>query len=176
MPLNYAKNGRHTMGYDGTFHAALRGPVGVLRNLPEVLSDWIKTEGKNWIAPGWEEETERFLKALKRETKAAAKQAPETSAVWSWDDSWFSLTYLDCAAGIAKLYPEVEIAIAMGANLRVIDSFGCRSYYSAAGEDRLCPDWRGTISGEDWESIATIGGRKMYLPLSYPLADGSLLR
>ena len=164
------------MGYDGTFHAALRGPAGVLRDLPEALSAWMGTEGKNWIAPGLEKEAEDFLKALKREAKAAAKQEPEATVVWSWDDSWFSLTYLDCAAGIASLYPEVEIAIAMGANLRAIDSFGCCAYYSAAGEDRLCPDWRGTISGDDWESIATIGGRKMYLPLSYPLAGGSVLQ
>lgn len=164
------------MGYDGTFHAALRGPAGVLRNLPEALSAWMGTEGKNWIAPGLEKEAEDFLKALKREAKAAAKQKPEVTVVLSWDDSWFSLTYLDCAAGITTLYPEVEIAIAMGANLRAIDSFGCCAYYSAAGEGKLRPDWRGTVSGDNWESIATIGGRKMYLPLSYPLADGSVLQ
>ena len=164
------------MGCDGTFHAALRGPAGVMRNLPEALSAWMGTEGKNWMAPGLEKEAEDFLKALKREAKAAAKQMPEATVVWSWDDSWFSLTYLDCAAGIAALYPKVEIAVDMGANPRVIDSFGRCTYYSAAGEDKLCPEWKGTISGCDWESIATIGGRKMYMPLSYPLADGSLLR
>ena len=59
------------MGYDGTFHAAVRGPAGVLRTLPEVLSDWRKTEGKTWIAPGLENETECFLKALERAAKAA---------------------------------------------------------------------------------------------------------
>ncbi len=164
------------MGYDGEFHVAIRGSVGVLRNLPEALSDWLSIEGKNWIAPGCEEEAEDFLKALKHKAKAAVKQNLEATAVWSWDDSWFSLAYLDCAAGIATLYPEVEIAIAMGANLRTIDSFGCCAYYSAAGENKLRPDWKGTISENRWESIATIGGRKVYLPLSYPLADGSILR
>ena len=164
------------MGYDGTFHAAVRGPAGVLRTLPEVLSDWRKTEGKTWIAPGLENETECFLKALERVAKAAEKQVPETIAVWSWDDSWFSLTALDCAAGIAACCPEVEVAIAMGANLRGIDRFGCCAYYSAAGEDRLQPDWKGTVRGNRWEDIAASSRKKTYLPLFYPLADSSMLR
>ena len=128
------------MQYTGRFQVAFRGPVGVMQTLPDTVDTWGHLLSENYMNEDVREEINEVAGILCRKADTLAQKCEDEIVVVVWEHlSPLALVLLDCINGIAKAYPVLEIAVVLELNFSVSDSVGYYSYYSAAGEDTICP-------------------------------------
>ncbi len=164
------------MQYTGRFQVAFRGPAGVMRTLPDTVETWGHLLSGNYMNEDVREEINDVAGILCRKADTMAQKREDEIVMVVWEHlSPLALVLLDCINGIARAYPVLEIAVALELNFSVSDSVGYYSYYSAAGENTICPARAGTDAEglQDFLNAENQAKGELDVLLQYKGADGS---
>ena len=124
----------------GRFQVAVRGPMKILQQLPELPQKWFggPLQDKSRLVKGG---AESAAKSIAWRLKQLKETDSEKSAVLSWDDSVdVATTYMDMLEYMTQTFPELDVAVGVKTSNSISGGSHYSSYYSRSGENTLNPD------------------------------------
>lgn len=129
----------------GSFQVAVRGPMRILRQLPELPQKWFDgpLPDKTRLVKGGMKSAEKNIAWRLKQLK---ETNPEEIAVLSWHDSVdVATTYMDMLEYMAQCFPELDVAVGVETSNSISGGSHHSSYYSHSGEKTLDPDDFGNV-------------------------------
>lgn len=163
------------MQYTGIFHVAVRGPVSVVQELPELVSQWEHSLSEDYVTLDVKECIGSMRQILLQKTSVLTKKSQKEIIVLEWESfSEIALVTLDCINAMVKAHPELEVAVVTEITLSTTDTVEHYAYYSAKGENTICPARAGeNVDGlRDFLCDTAYRKSELRIPIQYQRKTG----